>query len=229
MHGIHHHPHHQPHQPTPTTIPIGTPLTNKTAHILDHHLQLCPPGTTGHLYLAGHGLAHGYHRRPDTTATHFIPHPYGPPGTHLYRTGDLAHFDHHGHLHYDGRADNQIKIRGFRIEPGEIENTLLTHPHITQATLTTHHDQLTAYYVTESTHLTADDVRRHLADRLPEHLVPTHLTPLDRLPLTPNGKIDTQALPTPRAAVSSGGRQPRTRSKRPWSPSSPARSARAPR
>ncbi|MEU4263165.1 amino acid adenylation domain-containing protein [Streptomyces sp. NPDC025273] len=194
----------------PTTIPIGTPLTNKTAHILDHHLQLCPPGTTGHLYLAGHGLAHGYHRRPDTTATHFIPHPYGPPGTHLYRTGDLAHFDHHGHLHYDGRADNQIKIRGFRIEPGEIENTLLTHPHITQATLTTHHDQLTAYYVTESTHLTPDDVRRHLADQLPEHLVPTHLTPLDRLPLTPNGKIDTQALPTPRAAVSSGGRQPRT-------------------
>ncbi|MDT0495711.1 AMP-binding protein, partial [Streptomyces griseus] len=127
------HPTTQPH----TTIPIGTPLTNKHTYILDNHLNLTPPGTTGHLYLAGHGLAHGYHNRPDTTATHFIPNPYGPPGTHLYRTGDLAHHDHHGNLHYDGRADNQIKIRGFRIEPTEIETTLLTHPHITQTTITT--------------------------------------------------------------------------------------------
>ncbi|MET4927515.1 non-ribosomal peptide synthetase, partial [Streptomyces sp. PSRA5] len=192
------------------TIPIGTPLTNKTAYVLDGRLKLCPPGTTGDLYLAGDGLAHGYHGRADITATHFIPHPFGPAGSRLYRTGDLAHHDHHGNLHYDGRADNQIKIRGFRIEPAEIETTLLTHPHITQATLTTHHDQLSAYFVTDSADLTADDVRRHLADRLPEHLVPAHLTALDRLPLTPNGKIDTRALPAPKAVASAGGRPPRT-------------------
>ncbi|MDT0495547.1 phosphopantetheine-binding protein, partial [Streptomyces griseus] len=113
-------------------------------------------------------------------------------------------------LHYDGRADNQIKIRGFRIEPTEIETTLLTHPHITQTTITTHRDALAAYFVADSDRLTADEVRRHLAERLPEHLVPTYLTRLDRLPLTPNGKIDKRALPVPQATVAPGGRPPRT-------------------
>ncbi|EST19556.1 hypothetical protein N566_28470, partial [Streptomycetaceae bacterium MP113-05] len=197
--------------PTPephTQVPIGSPLTNKTAHILDPHLQLTPPGVTGDLYLAGHGLAHGYHHRPDTTATRFIPNPHGPRGSRLYRTGDLAHFDHHGNLHYDGRADNQIKIRGFRIEPAEIENALLTHPHITQATLTTHHQHLAAYTVSDQP-LDPQEIRRHLTNLLPQHLIPTHLTPLDKLPLTPNGKIDTQALPTPQTTPTSG-RPPRT-------------------
>uniref|UniRef100_UPI000565A365 condensation domain-containing protein n=1 Tax=unclassified Streptomyces TaxID=2593676 RepID=UPI000565A365 len=133
---------------------------------------------------------------------------YGPPGTRLYHTGDLAHHDHHGHLHYDGRADNQVKIRGFRIEPAEIETALLTHPHITQATVTTHHDQLSAYVVIDTDTVTTEDVRRHLTDRLPDHMVPAHLTPLDRLPLTPNGKIDKRALPEPVAAVSTA-RAPR--------------------
>ncbi|WP_405900718.1 amino acid adenylation domain-containing protein [Streptomyces sp. NBC_00727] len=192
-----------------STIAIGTPLTNKAAYILDTTLQPVPPGVTGHLYLTGHGLAHGYLNRPDLTATTFIPNPHGTPGTRLYRTGDLAHFDQHGHLHYNGRADNQVKIRGFRIEPGEIEAALLTHPHITQATVTTHHDQLSAYVVLGTATVTTEDIRRHLVERLPEHMVPAHLTVLDRLPLTPNGKIDRRALPEP-ATVVSQGRAPRS-------------------
>ncbi|MFI5759314.1 amino acid adenylation domain-containing protein, partial [Streptomyces sp. NPDC051569] len=137
----------------PTTIPIGTPLTNKHAYILDTHLQPTPIGTTGELYLAGHGLAHGYLNQPTNTATHFIPNPYGPPGTRLYRTGDTAHWTPTGQLHYTGRTDTQIKIRGFRIEPTEIETTLQTHPHITQTAITTHTDhhntpRLTAYITT---------------------------------------------------------------------------------
>ncbi|WUT00202.1 amino acid adenylation domain-containing protein [Streptomyces sp. NBC_00708] len=191
------------------TIPIGTPLTNKATYILDTTLQPVPPGVTGHLYLTGHGLAHGYLNRPDLTATTFIPHPHGTPGTRLYRTGDLARFDRDGRLHYEGRADQQIKIRGFRIEPAEIEAALLTHPHITQATVTTHHDQLSAYVVLDTDTVTVEDARRHLADRLPEHMVPAHLTVLDRLPLTPNGKIDRRALPEP-ATVVSGGRAPQS-------------------
>ncbi|TXS07420.1 amino acid adenylation domain-containing protein [Streptomyces sp. col6] len=186
------------------TIPIGTPLTNKAAYILDSGFQPVPPGVTGHLYLTGHGLAHGYLDRPDLTATTFVPNPYGTPGTRLYRTGDLARFDRDGRLHYEGRADQQIKIRGFRIEPAEIEAALLTHPHITQATVTTHHDQLSAYVVLDTDTVTVEDARRHLADRLPEHMVPAHLTVLDRLPLTPNGKIDRRALPEPTAVVSEG-------------------------
>ncbi|MGW2843372.1 condensation domain-containing protein, partial [Streptomyces sp. NPDC001493] len=103
---------------------------------------------------------------------------------------------------------NQIKIRGFRIEPAEIETALLTHPHITQATITTHNTQLAAYIVT-NTPTPTDDIRRHLVERLPEHLVPTHLTTLDKLPLTPNGKIDKRALPEPLAALTSA-RDPQT-------------------
>ncbi|WP_234315377.1 amino acid adenylation domain-containing protein, partial [Streptomyces globisporus] len=114
-------------------IPIGTPLVNKPAYVLDARLGLCPPGVTGELYVAGEGLAHGYLGRSDLTATRFVPNPFGPAGGRLYRTGDLARFDRDGRLLYEGRADDQIKIRGFRVEPGETEAALLTHPAVTQA------------------------------------------------------------------------------------------------
>ncbi|MFB7560596.1 amino acid adenylation domain-containing protein, partial [Streptomyces brevispora] len=189
-------------------IPIGSPLVNKPAYILDSRLRLCPPGTTGELYLAGDGLAHGYQGRPDISAVRFVPHPFGGPGSRLYRTGDLAHFDRNGVLHYEGRADDQVKVRGFRIEPGEIEAALLTHPGISRAVVTLHDQRLAAYVVSDQpVHL--EEVRRHLADRLPEHLVPAYLTRLDRLPFTANGKIDKRALPAP-SVTSGGGRAART-------------------
>ncbi|KOX33927.1 MULTISPECIES: phosphopantetheine-binding protein, partial [unclassified Streptomyces] len=110
----------------------------------------------------------------------------------------------------------QIKIRGFRVEPGETEAALLTHPRVTQAVVTVHRDRLAAYVVTDGAarsdarpDLHPEEIRRHVADRLPEHLVPTHLTFLERLPLTPNGKIDKRALPEPAVAAVSG-RAPRT-------------------
>ncbi|MET9675453.1 amino acid adenylation domain-containing protein [Streptomyces sp. NPDC006482] len=192
-----------------TLVPIGVPLLNKGAYVLDPSLNLCPPGVTGELYLTGDGLAHGYLGRPDLTATRFVPDPYGPPGTRLYRTGDLVRFDRDGRLVYEGRADDQIKIRGFRVEPGETEAALFTHPQVTQAVVTVHDERLAAYLVVEGEGVAPEDIRRHAADRLPEHLVPSHVTVLDRLPLTPNGKIDKRALPAP-AALSSGGRAPRT-------------------
>ncbi|MFD9716446.1 amino acid adenylation domain-containing protein [Streptomyces sp. NPDC059076] len=201
--------------PTTQPTPIGTPLTNKHTYILDHHLQPVPPGTTGELYLTGHGIAHGYLTQPTTTATHFTPNPYGPPGTRLYRTGDQAHWDTHGNLHYTGRTDTQIKIRGFRIEPTEIENTLTTHPHITQATTTHTNNQLTAHITTTpNTTTTPHDIRTYLRQHLPQHMIPTHITTHHQLPLTPNGKIDKQALlalPKPRPETAgAAGRPPRT-------------------
>ncbi|MDH6543415.1 non-ribosomal peptide synthetase [Streptomyces sp. SPB4] len=201
--------------PATGPLSIGRPLTNKHAYVLDAHLSPTPPGTTGELYLSGDGLAHGYLAQPTTTATHFIPNPYGPPGSRLYRTGDQAHWDTHGNLHYTGRTDTQIKIRGFRIEPTEIETTLTTHPHITQATLSTHPDhhrtpQLTAYLVTTDEALSPQDVRLWLRTLLPDHMVPAFVVLLDRLPLTPNGKIDKSALPAPQAVTTAGGRAPRT-------------------
>ncbi|MFE3511104.1 amino acid adenylation domain-containing protein [Streptomyces sp. NPDC059155] len=201
--------------PTTQPTPIGTPLTNKHTYILDHHLQPVPPGTTGELYLTGHGIAHGYLTQPTTTATHFTPNPNGPPGTRLYRTGDQAHWDTHGNLHYTGRTDTQIKIRGFRIEPTEIENTLTTHPHITQATTTHTNNQLTAHITTTpNTTTTPHDIRTYLRQHLPQHMIPTHITTHHQLPLTPNGKIDKQALlalPKPRPETAgAAGRPPRT-------------------
>ncbi|MFF0559869.1 amino acid adenylation domain-containing protein, partial [Streptomyces sp. NPDC004266] len=182
-------------------IPIGTPLVNKPAYVLDARLGLCPPGVTGELYVAGEGLAHGYLGRPDLTAARFVPNPFGPPGSRLYRTGDLARFDRDGRLLYEGRADDQIKIRGFRIEPGETEAALLTHPAVTRAVVTVHEKRLAAYVVLADGDTAGetdpDEIRRHVAGRLPEHLVPTYLTVLDRLPVTPNGKIDKRALPAP--------------------------------
>ncbi|MFD7550916.1 amino acid adenylation domain-containing protein [Streptomyces sp. NPDC059816] len=118
---------------TTHTPPIGTPLHNTTLHTLDHHLQPTPPNTPGHLYIAGTGLARGYHNQPTLTATHFIPNPYGPPGTRMYHTGDLTHTTTHGHLHHNGRTDHQLKIRGHRIEPAEIEAVLTEHPGVSRA------------------------------------------------------------------------------------------------
>ncbi|MFE9045294.1 amino acid adenylation domain-containing protein [Streptomyces sp. NPDC007818] len=193
---------------TQSAVPIGTPLVNKGAYVLDAHLGLCPPGVVGELYLVGEGLAHGYLGRPDLTASRFVPDLFGGKGGRLYRTGDLARFDRDGRLVYEGRVDDQIKIRGFRVEPGETEAALLTHPDVTQAVVTVHEERLAAYLVTSGA-ASADEIRRHVAERLPDHLVPTHVTVLDRLPLTPNGKIDKRALPAP-AALTTGGRAPRT-------------------
>ncbi|MFF3215470.1 amino acid adenylation domain-containing protein [Streptomyces sp. NPDC002886] len=201
-------------RPTPT-VSIGRPLTNKHAYVLDAHLGPTPPGVTGELYLTGDGIAHGYLAQPTTTATSFIPNPYGPPGSRLYRTGDQARWDTHGNLHYTGRTDTQIKIRGFRVETTEIETVLTGHPAIAQATLSTHPDhhntpQLTAYLVATTPDLSGQDVRLWLRTLLPDHMVPAFVVLLDRLPLTPNGKIDKRALPVPEAAATAGGRAPRT-------------------
>ncbi|HET9379384.1 MAG TPA: phosphopantetheine-binding protein, partial [Streptomyces sp.] len=134
----------------------------------------------------------------------------------MYRTGDLAHWDREGRLHYAGRTDGQVKIRGFRIEPTEIETVLNTHPGLTQAVLAVHHDtdgtaRLVAYTVAaEPAGAEPQEIRRWLRERLPDHMVPAFVVPMERLPLTPNGKIDKRALPAPQTVTATGGRASRT-------------------
>ncbi|MEV5308947.1 amino acid adenylation domain-containing protein, partial [Streptomyces diastaticus] len=189
-----------PHDTTHNPVPLGRPMDNTHAYILDTNLTPTPTGIPGELYLGGTGLARGYDHQPALTATRFIPHPHHP-GQRLYRTGDLATRHPDGRIHFHGRTDTQIKIRGHRIEPTETETTLLTHPHITQAhvlarTTPTGSQHLIAYTV--GTHpLTETELRTHLATTLPDYMIPTTFIPLDTLPLTPNGKIDHRALPTP--------------------------------
>jgi amino acid adenylation domain-containing protein len=193
--------------PSAPSVPIGLPLTNKRAHVLDARLGLVPPGVVGEIYLAGIGIADCYLGRPDLTTERFVADPYGPPGTRMYRTGDLGRRDRDGVLDYLGRIDHQVKIRGFRVEPAEVAAAVNEHPDVAQVAVLVAGQQLVAYVV-PTRPVVAAELRRHTADRLPAHMVPIFVL-LDELPRTPNGKLDRAALPAPDHVTDATGRAPR--------------------
>ncbi|HBO1234816.1 TPA: non-ribosomal peptide synthase/polyketide synthase [Pseudomonas aeruginosa] len=187
-------------------VPIGRPIANLACYILDGNLEPVPVGVLGELYLAGRGLARGYHQRPGLTAERFVASPF-VAGERMYRTGDLARYRADGVIEYAGRIDHQVKLRGLRIELGEIEARLLEHPWVREAAvLAVDGKQLVGYVVLESE---SGDWREalaaHLATSLPEYMVPAQWLALERMPLSPNGKLDRKALPAPEVSVAQAG------------------------
>jgi amino acid adenylation domain-containing protein/non-ribosomal peptide synthase protein (TIGR01720 family) len=183
--------------------PIGRPITNARAYVLDSELRLVPPGVLGELYIGGRGLARGYHNRPGLTAERFVADPFGKPGSRMYRTGDVVRRNTDGELEYQGRTDHQVKIRGFRIELGEVEAAVLRHDDVAEAVAVVQekdsgHKRLVAYLVpAPGVTVSPAAVRGVVEQALPDHMVPSTFVVLDQLPLNPNGKLDRRTLPAP--------------------------------
>ncbi|KAG0354049.1 hypothetical protein BGZ54_001887, partial [Gamsiella multidivaricata] len=183
-------------------LPIGRPIGNTTAYVLDRHYQPVPIGAVGELFIGGPGVAIGYLNRPDLTAERFLPDPFSSrTGGRMYKTGDLVRSLPDGNLLFMGRSDDQVKIRGFRIELGEIESRLVEHPLVREGSVIVlgsgNDKRLVAYVVADPQEQLAHTLRTFLAGCLPEYMVPSAFVRLDALPLTGNGKIDKRALPEP--------------------------------
>ncbi|MGW8601058.1 amino acid adenylation domain-containing protein [Streptomyces sp. NPDC055893] len=217
---------------TPT---VGRPIRNTRAHVLDTMLRPVPPGSPGELYIAGTGLARGYHDRAALNAERFVADPFGKPGERMYRTGDLVRERPDGLLDFLGRTDDQVKIRGYRVELGEISTALSAHPEVAHAAVVVHETagtkRLVGYFVREDGTVAPEhgtvgpedatpadagadtlvkELREHLRSRLPDYMVPSALVPVATLPLTVNGKLDVKALPAPDLTGTGAGRAPRT-------------------
>jgi amino acid adenylation domain-containing protein/non-ribosomal peptide synthase protein (TIGR01720 family) len=199
------------HVVTPS-VPIGRPIRNAQAYILDRHLRPVAVGVRGELHLGGAGLSRGYLGRPALTAEKFIPHPFSTePGARLYKTGDLARHLPDGDIEFLGRLDNQLKVRGHRVEPGEIEAALLRHEAVREAVVVARDEgaverRLVAYVVADAAgaagvglerETAAGELRSFLRGRVPAHMLPSAFVLLEALPLLPGGKVNRRALPAP--------------------------------
>jgi natural product biosynthesis luciferase-like monooxygenase protein len=186
-------------------ITIGRPIANTQLYVLDAERELAPQGAPGELWIAGDGVARGYHNRDDLTASRFAPDPFAGNGARMYRTGDLVRHMDDGRIEFIGRVDHQVKLRGYRIELGEIEALLNQVPGIKESVVTVREDRagdprLVAYLIGEPSAIDAGKLKDALEAKLPDYMVPSAFVRMDRFPLTPNKKVDRKALPAPSEA-----------------------------
>ena len=185
----------------PPVQPLGRPMVGSQVYLLDRHLAPVPFGVAARLYVGGKSVTRGYLNRPELTAQRYVPNPFGPAGTRLYDTGDVALYLPDGNIAFLGRNDNQVKIHGYRVELGEIECALLQHEAVREAAVITRGDtpvdkRLVAYLVCRNNRIpTATELRDFLITSLAAHMIPSDFVLLKSLPLNPNGKVDRRALP----------------------------------
>ncbi|AXX32478.1 amino acid adenylation domain-containing protein [Actinosynnema pretiosum subsp. pretiosum] len=197
------------------TSTVGRAIWNTRAYVLDARLRPVPPGAPGELYIAGIGLARGYHDRFGLTASRFVADPFcavppGGSGERMYRTGDLVRARPDGNLDFLGRTDDQVKIRGYRVELGEVTSALAALPGVTHAAVVVDAGpggvkRLIGYAVSE---VDTAELRESLKSGLPDYMVPAAVMAVDALPLTVNGKLDTRALPKPVVTGGAASREP---------------------
>lgn len=184
-----------------TVSPIGRPLADLSLYVLDENLDAVPSGIRGELFVGGAGVSRGYRGRPQLTAQRFLPDPFGPPGSRMYRTGDVGSAADNAEFLFHGRADDQAQLHGFRIEPGEVEASILRHRGVRECAVTVAErpsgEPVLACYWSPAPDATVTpaELRAAVADRLPAHMVPSAFIRLDALPMTANGKLDTAQLP----------------------------------
>ncbi len=183
----------------PGEVGIGTPLPRTDIHILDANLQPTVAGETGEIYISGWGLADGYLYQPKLTASKFVPNPFGPPGSRLYRTGDFGRRTATGGVQFLGRTDLQVKVRGHRVELHEVEAAYAAHPSVRACAVQFDRDpsgdsRLTLF-VEPKSEVDPADLRRAASRMLADYMQPSTISVVECLPRTPNGKIDRAALP----------------------------------
>lgn len=183
-----------------TNIPIGSPIHNSTAYILDSKLKLQPIGVVGEICVGGDGVAKGYLNAPELTNEKFVANPF-LPNQKMYRTGDLGRWLPNGIIEFIGRKDDQVKIRGFRIEIGEIESVLQTHQLVDMCTLLVKEDEnrdkkMIAYFVSKEK-VNQQELKSYLSEKLPNYMVPHFFIQVEKIILNANGKIDKRELPVP--------------------------------
>ena len=186
-------------------IPIGKPLHNYTAYVLDNRLNPLPVGVSGELYIGGDSLAIGYLNRPELSKERFIENPFVSNeskeknlNTRLYKTGDLVRWLPDGNIEFLGRTDFQVKIRGFRIEPEEIEAVMLKHDEVKQCVVIPWNQRLIAYWVPRDNATAQEDMKTFLARQLPEFMIPTAFIKMESFKLNNSFKVDRNKLPIPR-------------------------------
>jgi len=190
--------------------PIGAPIANYRAYVLDPNGAPVPPGSPGELYVGGIGIARGYLNRAELTQERFLTDPFvADDDARMYRTGDLVRHRSDGNLIFTGRTDHQVKVRGFRIELGDIESTMRSHRDVEDAVCIIEHPgtasaRIIAYAQVGGNAITAASLRAHIADHLPAHMIPNLIQTIVALPRTPNGKVNRKALPTPEGSTSRG-------------------------
>jgi len=190
-------------EPGARIVPIGPPIANTQFLVLDGNRQIVPIGVPGELWIGGEGVARGYWNDPRQTAERFVSNPFSTDAhSHFYRTGDLVRYLPDGRLEFLGRSDTQVKVRGFRIETSEVESVLRQYPGVRECVVDAREvdagdKRLVAYIVGPRPTPPPGELRRFIAGRLPDYMVPSLFVELDVLPLTPNGKVNRKGLPAP--------------------------------